>query len=188
MTPSSSFVKFPVEMAAPVAQGAWLRRSAENVFGVAAGDVEPSVRRGRGGWEESGSGTAAMRRGRRGTPLGHTRTCETPRMHGASPACRTAAANRAPSFPPFYRRPPLCMRSAIAAHVSLSANAIPVTSPLERPSGTISAFSSSSSSVSTLFINSCFLAVSRSLPERLPRLRGGIHANLIVQILLIFRS
>lgn len=101
MTPSSSFVKFPVEMAAPVAQGAWLRRSAENVFGVAAGDVEPSVRRGRGGWEESGSGTAAMRRGRRGTPLGHTRTCETPRMHGASPACRTAAANRAPSFPPF---------------------------------------------------------------------------------------
>lgn len=84
MTPSSSFVKFPAEMAAPVAQGAWLgsRDVPRERVRRCRGRRGASVRR--SGWEESGSGTAAMRRGRRGTPLRRAHICETPRMHGAS--------------------------------------------------------------------------------------------------------
>lgn len=173
MTPSSSFVKFSV---APVAQGAWLGSPAvrrERVRRAAAGDAGPTT----GSSKRMGGVGVCWHRRRNASRTTRTWDSSSARTHAY---LRFADARRvvpgqkgccqsSPVFPPLGHRPPRCMRSAIPAYVSLSANAIPVTSSLNRPSGTISAFSSSSSSfILSLFINSCFLGVPRSLLEECP--------------------
>lgn len=151
----------------------------ENVFGVAAGDVEPPC----DGADGRSRGLAppqcveddvGLLFGARISAKRHECTARRPRP---PERCRCQSSPSSSPLPPPAALHAIC-------HLGLcfsSANAIPVTSPLERPSGTISAVSSSPDS--SLFINSCFLAVSCSPPERLPE-----HTNLIMQTRLIIHA